>query len=104
MFFLAWSPVRRTNAGRFEVEHPGDYATLNSYQPRDATVSDGCLTSEERNSAMPVAGTARIVPVIRRLGLPRTAASSPDERSENARDLLMLTVILRSPRSGRLEA
>jgi hypothetical protein len=52
---------------------------------------------------MPLAGTPRIVPVIRRLGLPRTAASSPDERSENASDLLMLTVILRSPRSGRLE-
>ena len=32
---MAWSPVRRSNAGRFEVEHPGDYATLNSYQPRD---------------------------------------------------------------------
>src|SRR6266516_4049046 len=27
MFFMAWSPVRRTNAGRFEVDHPGDYAT-----------------------------------------------------------------------------
>jgi hypothetical protein len=25
------------SAGRFEVEHPGDYATLNSYQPRDGT-------------------------------------------------------------------
>src|SRR5262245_64939646 len=24
---MAWSPVRRTNAGRFEVDHPGDYAT-----------------------------------------------------------------------------
>src|SRR5262245_50973166 len=34
MFSMAWSPVRRTNAGRFEVDHPGDYATLNSYQPR----------------------------------------------------------------------
>src|SRR5260370_13391148 len=34
---MAWSPVRRFNAGRFEVDHPGDYATLNSYQPRDGT-------------------------------------------------------------------
>jgi hypothetical protein len=34
---MAWSPVRRTNAGRFEVDHPGDYATLNSYHPSDAT-------------------------------------------------------------------
>jgi len=33
---MAWSPVRRFNAG-FEVEHPGDYATINSYQPRDGT-------------------------------------------------------------------
>src|SRR5271169_5941104 len=29
---MAWSPVRRFNAGRFEVDHPGDYATINSYQ------------------------------------------------------------------------
>src|SRR5258708_9749030 len=36
---MAWSPVRRFNAGRFEVDHPGDYATLNSYQPRDGTLS-----------------------------------------------------------------
>jgi hypothetical protein len=36
---MAWSPVRRTNAGRFEVEHPGDYATFNSYHPSDATLT-----------------------------------------------------------------
>jgi hypothetical protein len=30
---VAWSPVRRTNAGRFEVDHPGDYATFNPYHP-----------------------------------------------------------------------
>src|SRR5579864_7952339 len=30
---MAWSPVRRFNAGRFEVDHPGDYATFNSNQP-----------------------------------------------------------------------
>src|SRR5436189_897771 len=37
MIVMAWSPVRRFNAGRFEVEHPGDYATFNSYQPRYGT-------------------------------------------------------------------
>jgi hypothetical protein len=37
MLSMAWSPVRRTNAGRFEVDHPGDYATLNSYHPVDGT-------------------------------------------------------------------
>ena len=37
MLVMAWSPVRRFNAGRFEVGHPGDYATLNSYQPSDGT-------------------------------------------------------------------
>src|SRR4029079_8204694 len=37
MFSMAWSPVRRTNAGRFEVDHPGDDATLNSYHPVDGT-------------------------------------------------------------------
>src|SRR5437870_9510927 len=39
MFFMAWSPVRRTNAGRFEVDHPGDYATLNSYHPNYGTLN-----------------------------------------------------------------
>ena len=37
---MAWSPVRRTNAGGFEVDHPGDYATCNSYHPSDATVAE----------------------------------------------------------------
>jgi hypothetical protein len=37
MLVMAWSPVRRFNAGWFEVDHPGDYATLNSYQLRDGT-------------------------------------------------------------------
>src|SRR5213596_3426260 len=39
MIVMAWSPVRRFNAGRFEVEHPGDYATFNSYQPRYGTLA-----------------------------------------------------------------
>src|SRR5437868_8955354 len=34
---MAWSPVRRVNAGRFEVKHPGDYATFNSNHSRDTT-------------------------------------------------------------------
>src|ERR1700733_14278680 len=34
---MAWSPARRSNAGRFEVEHPGDYAAFNSYQPSYGT-------------------------------------------------------------------
>src|SRR5262249_55691366 len=37
MLFMAWSPTRRFNVGRFEVEHPGDYATFNSNQLRDGT-------------------------------------------------------------------
>jgi hypothetical protein len=40
MFVMAWSPVRRFNAGRFEVDHPGDYATLISNQLRDSTIDD----------------------------------------------------------------
>jgi uncharacterized membrane protein len=36
---MAWSPIRRANAGSFEVGHPGDYATLNSNQLRDGTVA-----------------------------------------------------------------
>jgi hypothetical protein len=34
---MAWSPVRRSNAGRFEVDHLGDYATFNSNHSRDGT-------------------------------------------------------------------
>src|SRR5262249_26382318 len=34
---MAWSPVQRANAGRFEVENPGDYAAFNSNQPRYGT-------------------------------------------------------------------
>ena len=37
MLVMAWSPVRRSNAGIDGVEHPGDYATLNSNQLRDGT-------------------------------------------------------------------
>jgi hypothetical protein len=40
MFVRAWSPVRRFNAGWIEVHHPGDYATINSYQPSDGTIHD----------------------------------------------------------------
>src|SRR5438067_6881501 len=42
---MAWSPARRANAGIDRVGQPGDYATPNSNQPRDATLehyaSDG---------------------------------------------------------------
>jgi hypothetical protein len=34
---MAWSPVRRINAGLVRVEAPGDYATFNSNQLRDGT-------------------------------------------------------------------
>src|SRR5690242_9077917 len=34
---MAWSPVQRIYAGLVRVEAPGDYATLNSNQLRDAT-------------------------------------------------------------------
>ena len=34
---MAWSPVRRVNAGLVRVKAPGDYATLNSNQLRDGT-------------------------------------------------------------------
>jgi hypothetical protein len=37
MLVMAWSPVQRVNAGRFEVENPGDYATFNSNQLRYGT-------------------------------------------------------------------
>src|SRR5215210_7638007 len=38
-FVMAWSPVRRSNAGISRVEHPGDYATPNSNHLRDGTHS-----------------------------------------------------------------
>jgi hypothetical protein len=40
---MAWSPVRRFNAGRFEVDHLGDYATLICNHPHDGTRRDRCL-------------------------------------------------------------
>src|SRR4051794_8621245 len=54
MFSMAWSPVRRTNAGRLEVDHPGDYATLNSYHPVDGTAElrdAGLCRQEEAHEA-----------------------------------------------------
>src|SRR3954452_19649677 len=38
---MAWSPARRANAGIDRVGQPGDYATPNSNQPRDATYGLG---------------------------------------------------------------
>src|SRR3954447_11807993 len=35
---MAWSPARRANAGIDRVGQPGDYATPDSNQPRDATL------------------------------------------------------------------
>jgi len=37
---MAWSPVRRVNAGLIRVEAPGDYATPNSNQLPDGTPRD----------------------------------------------------------------
>src|SRR3954451_10975374 len=36
---MAWSPAQRANAGIERVGQPGDYATPNSNQPRDATAT-----------------------------------------------------------------
>jgi len=36
---MACSPARRSKARRCDVEHPGDYATLNSNHPRDRTAA-----------------------------------------------------------------
>ena len=44
---MAWSPARRANARRFEVHHPGDYATLNFNQSRDSTRVDSRLLFAE---------------------------------------------------------
>ena len=40
MLLMAWSPVRRVNAGILRVKHPGDYATRNSNNPRDGTTAE----------------------------------------------------------------
>src|SRR5438477_5694848 len=45
---MAWSPVRRVNAGRFEVKHPGDYATFNSNHSRDTTPCPAIQSSLRR--------------------------------------------------------
>jgi 4'-phosphopantetheinyl transferase family protien len=36
VMLMAWSPVRRFSVGRFEVDHPGDYATLIPTNPATA--------------------------------------------------------------------
>jgi hypothetical protein len=46
--FVAWSPIRRTNVGCFEVEQPKDYATVNSNQLRDETGWDSVLVDKFR--------------------------------------------------------
>jgi hypothetical protein len=48
MLFMAWPPARRSKAGRFEVEHPGDYATINSNHLRDGTGGRGALLSPRK--------------------------------------------------------
>src|SRR6266542_947771 len=55
MLVMAWSPVRRFNAGCFEVDHPGDYATLNSYQPRDG-ICDHSVDRLERDRTAAIGG------------------------------------------------
>ena len=47
---MAWSPARRANAGIDRVGQPGDYATPNSNQPRDATLSEAHLVSSQSSS------------------------------------------------------
>jgi hypothetical protein len=37
LLVMAWSPIQRFDAGSFGVDHPGDYATLNSNHSRDGT-------------------------------------------------------------------
>jgi hypothetical protein len=57
---MAWSPARRSNAGRFEVEHPGDYAAFNSYQPGYGTSGrNQRLSAFTDGSDIPVKPTGR---------------------------------------------
>src|SRR5829696_3659507 len=41
LLVMAWSPVRRSNAGISRVANPGDYATPNSNHLRDGTADRG---------------------------------------------------------------
>src|SRR5215211_3477595 len=41
LLVMAWSPVRRSNAGISRVANPGDYATPNSNHLRDGTNAAG---------------------------------------------------------------
>src|SRR5271170_5369096 len=69
-FFMAWSPARHFNAGCFEVGHPGDYATFNSYQPSDGTcetcrTSRAHLTSSPRSAPKLVGGAGGVIVALR---------------------------------------
>jgi hypothetical protein len=68
------APAWRSNARRFTVHHPGDYATLNSNQSRDST---------------PTWLGAEIMPVTSRgsTGVSRSGWSGPDCRRTLAHDL-----------------
>jgi hypothetical protein len=94
MLVMAWSPVQRFNAGWFEVEHPGDYATLNSYQLRDGTSG----LRQTRNLTPPIGqynkqylivpigvGTPRRFPRAPVLPGPKQSADIIDERADCAR-------------------
>ena len=63
---MAWSPVRRANAGCFEVDHPGDYATLTSNHIRDGTairiVTDKGETVAGTASPLPDAPAWQFIP------------------------------------------
>jgi hypothetical protein len=51
--FMAWSPARRSNVGGFEVDHPGDYATLNSNQLTDGTEEFASERSSSEHETWP---------------------------------------------------
>src|SRR3954469_5999872 len=59
---MAWSPARRANAGIDRVGQPGDYATPDSNQPRDATNTYGACDMQEYPMAnLAAAGIATVV-------------------------------------------
>src|SRR5215207_2818778 len=52
LLVMAWSPVRRSNAGISRVANPGDYATLIPTTSATAPLEGGAVALAERGEAL----------------------------------------------------
>jgi integrase len=87
MFFMAWSPVRRTNAGRFEVDHPGDYATSIPTTPPTAPKGQATISKQITDAVMRHIGIHMTAHQFRHFGATSYLEQHPED-FETARAIL----------------